>query len=242
MTSFYAVKVGRTPGVYINWDDALKQIDGFSGGVYKRFGNATQAYEFVGLPAPAKIKPIITKKILQSPLPLPLPLTLTLTPPETTAGSELYYGHKDYVEGTDTLHIYTDGSTIGNGYHGAHGGYGVFFADRRIANISRRLESGKITNNVAELTAIYQALLVLLSDTVAKTYRRYHIYYDSEYAVGVITGTMRAHTNLELINRAQDLYREFAGRLHFTHVYSHTGATDIHSVGNELADRLAKGY
>ena len=28
---FYAVKNGRVPGVYRTWDDAKKQVDGFSG-------------------------------------------------------------------------------------------------------------------------------------------------------------------------------------------------------------------
>ena len=28
---YYAVKKGRTPGVYRTWEDAKKQVDGFSG-------------------------------------------------------------------------------------------------------------------------------------------------------------------------------------------------------------------
>ena len=28
---FYAVRVGRTPGIYLSWDECKKNVDGFSG-------------------------------------------------------------------------------------------------------------------------------------------------------------------------------------------------------------------
>lgn len=45
---FYAVRVGRTPGIYNNWDDCKAQIDGFSGATYKSFKTAAEAAEFMG--------------------------------------------------------------------------------------------------------------------------------------------------------------------------------------------------
>ena len=45
---FYAVKVGKTPGIYNSWDDCKAQTDGFSGAVYKSFKNAAEAAEFMG--------------------------------------------------------------------------------------------------------------------------------------------------------------------------------------------------
>ena len=45
---FYAVKKGRTPGIYNSWDDCKKQIDGFSGATYKSFKTAAEAAEFMG--------------------------------------------------------------------------------------------------------------------------------------------------------------------------------------------------
>ena len=44
----YAVRVGRTPGIYSTWDDCKAQIDGFSGAVYKSFKTAAEAAEFMG--------------------------------------------------------------------------------------------------------------------------------------------------------------------------------------------------
>ena len=40
---FYAVKTGRTPGVYGTWADCKAQVDGYSGAVYKSFPTAAEA-------------------------------------------------------------------------------------------------------------------------------------------------------------------------------------------------------
>jgi ribonuclease HI len=44
---FYAVKVGKTPGVYETWDECSKQVVGFQGAVYKSFPTKEEAIEFV---------------------------------------------------------------------------------------------------------------------------------------------------------------------------------------------------
>jgi ribonuclease HI len=44
----YAVKKGRVPGVYRNWDETKKQVDGFSGAEYKSFENITDAIDYLG--------------------------------------------------------------------------------------------------------------------------------------------------------------------------------------------------
>lgn len=44
---FYAVAKGFRTGVFTNWDDASKQIDGFSSPVYKRTPSFKDAVEFI---------------------------------------------------------------------------------------------------------------------------------------------------------------------------------------------------
>lgn len=46
---FYAVKNGRTPGIYRTWDEAKAQVDGFSNAEYKSFEKMTDAIEYVNL-------------------------------------------------------------------------------------------------------------------------------------------------------------------------------------------------
>ena len=44
---FYAVKKGRTPGIYRTWDAAKEKVDGFSGAEYKSFEQITDATDYL---------------------------------------------------------------------------------------------------------------------------------------------------------------------------------------------------
>lgn len=44
---YYAVRHGRTPGIYRTWDECKAQVDGFKGPSYKKFNNYDDAYNFV---------------------------------------------------------------------------------------------------------------------------------------------------------------------------------------------------
>ncbi len=44
---YYAVKRGKTPGIYLTWEDCKNQTEGFSGAVYKGFSDIEQAELFL---------------------------------------------------------------------------------------------------------------------------------------------------------------------------------------------------
>ncbi|MNB77491.1 Ribonuclease H [compost metagenome] len=44
---FYAVRKGRVPGIYQNWEECKGQIDGFSGAEYKSFATSAAAIEYL---------------------------------------------------------------------------------------------------------------------------------------------------------------------------------------------------
>ena len=44
---YYAVRAGRSPGIYESWDDCKKQVMGFSGAVYKSFPLKAEAEQFM---------------------------------------------------------------------------------------------------------------------------------------------------------------------------------------------------
>ena len=46
---FYAVKKGFKTGIFENWDECKKQINGFSGAVYKSFKTFDEAQKFLGV-------------------------------------------------------------------------------------------------------------------------------------------------------------------------------------------------
>jgi ribonuclease HI len=153
-----------------------------------------------------------------------------------------YKKHADYSPSSPVVHIYTDGSTIGNGYKHATGGYGVFipgtdFVAERL--IIQEMVTGKVTNNVAELNALLRALEEIAAMPAGL---KYIIHYDSTYAADVVTGKKSAKANLELVQkcRAQlQACRDLNLDVEFKHIYSHTGKQDLHSIGNEVADKLA---
>lgn len=45
---FYAVKVGKKPGIYETWAECQSQISGFSGAIYKGFSTKEEAVAFLG--------------------------------------------------------------------------------------------------------------------------------------------------------------------------------------------------
>lgn len=44
---YYAVKIGKTPGVYSTWDECKIQVDGFPGAAYKSFSTLEAAREYI---------------------------------------------------------------------------------------------------------------------------------------------------------------------------------------------------
>ena len=47
MTKFYAVRVGKMPGVYETWDECRAEVHKYSGAVFKSFKSLAEAEEFV---------------------------------------------------------------------------------------------------------------------------------------------------------------------------------------------------
>ena len=45
----YAVKKGRTTGIFMTWDDCKAQVDGFAGAEYKSFADPAEAMAYLGL-------------------------------------------------------------------------------------------------------------------------------------------------------------------------------------------------
>lgn len=47
MAKYYAVQIGKTPGVYNTWDECKSQIEGVKGAKYKSYSNPEDALKFV---------------------------------------------------------------------------------------------------------------------------------------------------------------------------------------------------
>ncbi|KXN90094.1 Ribonuclease H [Leucoagaricus sp. SymC.cos] len=154
---FYAVRKGRIPGIYFNWDDCEAQTKGFSGPEYKKFPTAEEAKAYM--------KGHTTD-------------SLTMTKPINHEGSR---GQKrDFTFVSDENEwtvVYSDGACKGNGQAGSIAGVGVFWGPNDPRNIAERCP-GDQTNNRAELIAITRVL-----ETVPMNKQKLLIKTDSQYSI-----------------------------------------------------------
>ena len=146
-------------------------------------------------------------------------------------------------------YVYTDGACSNNGKSSAKAGIGIYFGPDHPLNWSDALPSGphiKQTNNIAELTAIIHAFSIIQDDLECG--KCVAICTDSEYAIKCATtygrkcnavGWKDDIPNKGLVRDLYTLYDTHKTQVQLVHIRAHTGQTDVHSVGNENADRLA---
>ena len=140
-------------------------------------------------------------------------------------------------------YVYTDGACSNNGYTGAQAGIGIYFGYQDSRNVSQRIE-GKQTNNTAELGAILHLYTIIEEDIRAG--KHIGIVTDSIYAIRCCTtygkkcadtGWKKDIPNKEMVKKAYELYS--GTNVEFIHIMAHTENTDVHTLGNKEADRLA---
>lgn len=141
-------------------------------------------------------------------------------------------------EVNNVIKVYTDGSCINNGKEGCVGGIGIFFGDNDKRNVSRKLNLEKITNNVAELSAISEALSILKNEK-----REVIIFTDSKYCILCCTSygdKQRLNDwsdnipNRELVKEVYEKYID-SKNIKLEYVMGHSNIYE-----NEMADKLAK--
>ena len=146
--------------------------------------------------------------------------------------------------------IYTDGACINNGKHNAKCSIGIHFSNNntfKIQDISKALKVPKHSNNIAELTAIQEALKSYDNTDLMIPLQ---IYSDSKYSINCITkwypswvekNCVNDKQNVKLIKEIYDKYTHMKLKYNVDLIYikAHTGFNDEHSIGNSIADRLA---
>jgi len=140
-------------------------------------------------------------------------------------------------------YVYTDGSCTNNGKPNAKCGTGVYFEENDPRNLSKSI-TGK-TNNIAELTAILYAFNIIKEDLDKG--KKIIIYTDSKYSILCLT-TYGAKCekkqwsedipNKLLVKELFEIYKNYKN-VKIMHIKAHTDLTDIHSIGNFNADKLA---
>ena len=153
---------------------------------------------------------------------------------------------------TDIVNAYTDGSLIRKGRL-ILCGYGIYFPGKEHKPLSKEYTHEPITNNRAELYAILKTIHICVKlnlDRIKENKNQIkilNIYSDSEYSVKTFNEWLpkwkiskKEYMNKDIID-AVDYYLESAlFKINFIHVRAHTGKKDIHSLNNEIVDKLAR--
>ncbi|MDD6382795.1 MAG: ribonuclease HI [Selenomonadaceae bacterium] len=218
----YAVRVGRTTGVFNSWAECRKQVDGFPAARYKSFTDLAEALQWLnGTAAPRRVPAASTRK---SPRPAQA---------NNQQGALRPDSEQDFV-------IYTDGSCLRN--PNGPGGW---------AAVIREVQTGKITeltggdssttNNRMELSAAIAAL------SFPENSARIALYTDSQYLKNGFTRHWLAAWKKRGWKKAdgqpvlnQDLWEQLDASYATHDVTFHWVKGHVGVELNERCDRLAK--
>ena len=221
--TFYAVANGRTIGIFLNWNDCNNSVKGYKNALYKKFDTKEEADNFIKA---NKINIDDINNKIQNP------------------NNVIMNSKDDNIVFNPDYYVYTDGACSNNGRDNALAGIGIFFGINDNRNISKKIE-GKQTNNTAELTAIVETYHIIKNDILNG--KKIAIVSDSEYAIKCVSsygekcykkGWNVDIPNKELVKTAYEMYKDKLN-VQFIHIKAHTHNTDIHSFGNDNADKLA---
>jgi len=260
MPKYYAVKRGRTMGVYDTWTECKANVNGYKGAVFKSFPTKQQANDFVwGM----NDNTCNTNSNTYSNTTTTSTISTMKNPKKRKKiKSEYVIQIEDKLfNDINTKYVFVDGSFQKRG-NGGIGGYGVYFGKNSPYNLSCRVKNP--TNNICELLAILNVLKILKRnrETIPKE-RIYIIISDSEYSICALTLWYKKWEknnwlttgnkdvkNKEIIQLILDLMKQVKNivNIKFYHQYSHQRKpSDIESLeyilwyGNDMADKLAKG-
>lgn len=239
---FYAVKKGRTPGIFRSWEEAEKQVKGFPGAEYKAFSKITDATDYLNWNADTQAQ--VLQKSEDS-------LQKAIHKIQTAAKK----GKKKQAKETDGYfaHVYTDGGTRNTGnYRGGH----VKKTDKaawayQIKTKAREFHGAGgergATNNKMEQTALIHAFKKLLA--LGYNQEKLLFVLDSQYVLNAINkkwllswqkrGWRRAHGELANKKEWQTISNLLPSFPHSTFVWTkgHAG-----NEGNEFVDHYLNRY
>jgi len=147
-----------------------------------------------------------------------------------------------------SIDAYTDGS-LKKTPKGNICGYGIYFPGKELKNVAAPFTIKEITNNRAELHAIFQAILRIVKNY---TFDLINIYTDSEYAQKSLTiwidswkknnwknAKKKPVENQDIIKKIDAYLQKYQGKINIQWVRAHSGNEDAHSQNNSMADKLA---
>ena len=217
---YYAVAKGKTPGIYLTWNDCKDQVDGFSGAVYKSFLTLQEAELFI-----ENVNGVNVNKSFEQ-------MELSNLEKTDVRNDNHAFGTENAVSTKDHLVAYVDGSYDHSQLRYAYGCV-LVLSDKEITlNGSDDHEDYVSMRNVAgEIMGSQQAILWAIENG----YRKITIYYDYEGIEKWANGIWKANKVGTQRYKAFVAEKRQEIEIAFRKVAAHTGVKY-----NEMADQLAK--
>ena len=217
---YYAVAKGKTPGIYLTWNDCKAQVDGFSGAVYKSFLTLQEAELFI-----ENVNGVDVIESFEQ-------MELSDLEKTDVRNDNHAFGTENAVSTKDHLVAYVDGSYDHSQLRYAYGCVLVLSDEEITLNGSDDHEDYVSMRNVAgEIMGSQQAVLW----AVENGYKKITIYYDYEGIEKWANGIWKANKVGTQRYKAFVAEKRQEIEIAFRKVAAHTGVKY-----NEMADQLAK--
>ncbi|CCI81430.1 ribonuclease H family protein [Lactobacillus hominis] len=238
----YAVKKGRTPGIYRTWDEAKAQVDGFSGAEYKSFEKITDATTYLNWNKETQPN-VVKEDTLQNAID-----KIKKQANQQIVDNKKANNHSDFF-----ATIYTDGGTRNTStYKGGHvkptdkaaWAYLIEWQDKRDYKAGGELGA---TNNKMEQTALIKALKRLIELDFNDKNLRFVL--DSKYVLDAINkhwltswkkrGWKKSSGSLANVKQWQEIDELLT---HFPHTQFDWTKGHANNRGNEFVDHELNKY
>lgn len=257
---FYAVHLGKTPGVYKTWSECQAQTTGFRGARFKKFETEEEALNFVEKGTAkktaadksetakekksskaSKASGSDSEKAEASDKKMKRKASKDDKAEEDSGPESKQTKYEEEENDPDAVIVYTDGCCINNGKGNPRGGIGVYWGPDHPNNLSEKLE-GRQTNNRAEIyaavRAVEQAKSLGVKKLIIKTDSSFLVNCQTSWVKkwkknGWKTSAGEEATNRKELEELDAVEKNISVK--YIHVPGHSGVE-----GNEEADKLAK--
>lgn len=240
---YYAVKVGKTPGIYFTWSDCSAQVTGFKGAKFKSFPTIEEALEFIGHDSINDMKKNDTVKT-QSPVKKkttpknvkPVKEGYEVNPIRSTAKVKTY---KSYINPSELMNDYEFIAFVDGSYdrHNKVFGSGVVVLNPKDDSHDTYYNAGYDKWDQWNIVGELESVKVAINTAKELGEKNIAIYHDLKNIALWASGEWQAKNEYtqEYVRYMEKVSEEL--NICFVKVKAHSNE----SVYNDLADEAAKG-